>query len=114
MERLSVGVVVFAIVAIAGCGSGDSQKIQQARQSVRAWAATVELVDEHAHRGSVPPRYVEQICEAADEALEMQRKQLDQLSADDVERNDVYAELTRTQEKAKAMESAASTGGRRS
>jgi hypothetical protein len=106
-------VAAFALLALAGCGQGERERVEQARQSVRAWAATVEMAAEHSGRGAVPDHYVAQIGKAAGEQLEKQRKLLDQLPADDVERNAVYAELTRAQEKAKVMEDAAS-GGRRS
>src|SRR5689334_2588715 len=86
------GIVLPALLLCGGCDRNS--QLEQVRQSIDSWGATLDLCAEQWARHRVPRAYLRQIVKAAGKSLDENEKRLAKISAYSDERRHVRQRLT--------------------
>ena len=67
----------IALLIFAGCRGTSQRDVEQSRQTLRSWTASVEFTAQQHASGRVPSLFLPQLLKAADEALRRERRKID-------------------------------------
>ena len=73
---LAAGALLLAVAALAGCGNPE-EDLEESRQALRSWTATVEELSRGWTRSLLPAAYVKTALEASDEEVLKESRKLE-------------------------------------
>ncbi|MFL6229273.1 MAG: hypothetical protein ACJ741_10880, partial [Pyrinomonadaceae bacterium] len=76
VRRICVAAVLLSLSG-ASCAQDPQKEIRQEAQTLASWAATLHLLGDDWHEGSVPSRYVAKSAEEAHETLQEEAQKLE-------------------------------------
>jgi hypothetical protein len=102
--------LIVAVLTLGGCQRAD-EKLQQAGKSVDSWEATLTLTESQFQDRQVPAKFVDQLSDAAREALDKESKAVQKLNGADASRKQsLLARVDAVRQHAARLKSAAAPG----
>ena len=111
--RSTILCVILAPLALCGCRRDPADVLDDVDKSVRSWAATVEMTADEHSRARAPDTYVDQVIDAAREALDDQQKSLAKVPPSDPHRAALDGQIASLRKRLDALSGARQGGSRK-